>query len=165
MAKSFICKMANGTGVYYEDEKSHTTTHLADAPQLLPLLKEFLSKQVFNEDKIFIEHESGKLIGHTDLVEVTDKDDVLYAKRLNRDNYTKFVKNRTPPTTTYFTFLLYKSEDDNYELASTWVGRRCPTFPDDVNATPESKLFWDRHALVFGNQAIQEGTLTTICPW
>ena len=90
---------------------------MADAPQLLPLLKEFLSKQVFNEDKIFIEHESGKLIGHTDLVEVTDKDDVLYAKRLNRDNYTKFVKNRTPPTTTYFTFLLYKSEDDNYELA------------------------------------------------
>jgi hypothetical protein len=165
MAKSFICKMSNGAEVYYEDKKSHTATHLADTPQLLPLLKEFLSKQDFHEDRIFIEHDAGKIIGHTDLVEVTDKDDLVYAKRLNRNNYTKFVKNRTPPTTMYFTVLLHKDDGGNYELASTWVGRTCPSFPGDVNATSESKPFWDKHALVFGNQAIQEDTLTTICPW
>jgi hypothetical protein len=165
MAKSFICNMANGTEVYYEDEKSHAATHLADTPHLLLLLKEFLSKQDFHEDKIFIEHDTGRVIGHTDLVEVNDKDNVVYAKRLNRDNYTKFVNNRMPPTTTYFTLLLYKDDGSNYELASTWVGRTCPSFPDDVNATSESKPFWYNYALVFGNQAIQEGTLTTICPW
>lgn len=165
MAKFLLCKMANGTEVYYEDEKSHTATHLADTPQLLPLLKVFLSKQEFHEDMIFIEHDTRKVIGHTDLVEVTDTDEIVYAKRLNRDNFTKFAMNRIPPTTTYFTFLLYMDYDGNYELASTWVGRTCPSFPDDFNATPESKPFWDRHALVFGNQAIQEDTLTTTCPW
>jgi hypothetical protein len=165
MAKSFLCKTANGTEVYYEDEKSHTATHLADAPQLLSLLKDFLSKQSFHEDKLFIENDNGRVIGHTDLVEVTDKDDIVYAKRLNRDNYTKFVKNRVPPTTTYFTFLLYKDNAGNYELASTWIGQLCPSFPDDANATSESKPFWDKHALVFGNQAIQKDILTTICPW
>lgn len=165
MAKSFICNMANGAKVYYDDEKSHTATHLSDTPQLLPLVIDFLTKQNFHEDKLFIEHNTEKIIGHTDLVETTEDDDIVYAKRINRDNYTKFVKNRNPRATSYFTVLLVKDGEDNYELASAWIGHTCPSFPDDVNATSDSKPFWDKHALVYRNQAILEGTLTQISPW
>jgi len=100
-----------------------------------------------------------------DHVEIAEDDDIVYAKRINRDNYTKFVKNRNPPATSYFTVLLYKDGEDSYELVSAWVGRTCPSFPDDINATSDSKPFWDKHALVYGTQAIQDDTLTQISPW
>jgi len=61
--------MVNGAEVYYDDEKSHTATHLSDTPQLLSLVKNFLSKQTFHENKLFIEHNAEKIIGHTDLVD------------------------------------------------------------------------------------------------
>lgn len=157
--------MTNGAEVYYEDTTSHAATHLADTPQLLPVLRLYLEQASFTEDRVRTDVDTGNIIGNTDLVETTPADEIIYAKRLNRDNYTKFVKDRAPSSTTFFTVVLHKDPEGNYELASAWVGRMAPNFPDDVSATPESRPFWDRHALVYGNQAIQPGTLTTVCPW
>jgi len=157
--------MTNARIVYYNDTTSHLATHLVDTPQLLPLIKEFLSKQSFYQDTVYIEHDVGNRIGSTDLVEVTEKDEIVYAKRNNRSTYTRFVRNRTAPLTSYFTVALTKDITGGYELTSALVGRLAPPFPDEPNATPESKSFWDKHALVFGTQAIQPGTLIKDPPW
>ena len=165
MAKVLICRTANDKAVYYDDETSHAATHLTDTPQLYKLVQDFLSTQNPVEASIFMDHDAGQIVGNTDLVAVTDTDDIVYAKRLNRDNFTKFVRGLRPVATSYFTIVLYRDGSGDYELASAWIGTTCPTFPDDPKATPESKPFWDKHALVFGNQAIQEDTLTDVCPW
>ena len=157
--------MTNGKAVHYEDKGSHTATHLADTPQLYQLIQDYLSKQSFHEDELQIEHNAGKIVGNTDLVETDENNDIIYAKRLNRDSYTRFVRNKFAPKTQWFTVHIVKNETGDYELVSAWIGRICPPFPDDPRATSESVPFWRSHALVFGNQAIQNETLTTSVPW
>jgi hypothetical protein len=100
-----------------------------------------------------------------DLVETDSKDEIVYAIRQNRDIYTRFVKNREPVPTSYLTVILRKDNENNYILWSTWIGRLVPMSPGNPDSTPESKLFWDKHALVFGRQPIIENTLTDKYPW
>lgn len=165
MAKVLLCYMTNGKAVYYEDETSHVATHLADTPGLYQLIQGFLSKQNFHEHELQVEYDFGKIIGSTDLVETDDADDVVYAKRLNRDTFTRFVRNKDAPPTRYITVHLMQDKEGDYELLSAWMGRISPPFPDDPNAVAESLPYWNTHALVFGHQAIQKDTLTKEVPW
>lgn len=165
MAKIVLGKTASGKTVYYDDKTSHAATHFADAPQLLALVRDFLATQHFASDEVFVDHDAGSIIGNTDLVEVQENDEIIYAKRVNRQGFTKFAKNRQPSPTSYFTVMLRKDAVGDYELVSTWIGRVCPSFPDDETATPQSKPFWDKHALAFGGQSVQEDTITDVCPW
>lgn len=165
MALEQIATLANGSKVYTDSEKSHASTHLKESPQLLGLIQDFLSKQNFHEPEVVVEHDAGKTIGHMDLIETTDKDEIVYAKRVNRDNYTKFAKNRSPVPTSFLTIILHRDEKGDYELYSAWIGRYTPPFPGDKREAPNSKEFWATHALVFGNQAIERETLTKEKPW
>jgi len=104
-------------------------------------------------------------VGLTDLVPTNDSDEIVYAKRLNRDNYTRFVANRTAVPTNFVTIVLRRDAEDSYKLWSAWVGQKTPQFPGDENETPESRPFWRAHALVWGNQEVQLNTDRKDWPW
>ena len=163
--KQSITTMQNGYEVFVDTEASHAATHIKDQPELLQLAKEFLSTQSFEDDEVAVQHDMGRIIGTMDIVETTDADEIVYAKRLNRDNYTRFVKHRSPVPTSLISVVLRKRSKDTYELWSVWIGPKVPTFPGDDRVMPNSKEFWAKHALAWGEQAVQEGTETTICPW
>lgn len=107
-----------------------------------------------------------RVIGLTDGVEIDETDELIYAKRKNRDTYTVFTKSRQPQPSRFVSVVLKRQVERTFELLSTWVGKYdSPPFPGDKNATPESIPYWSTHALVWGNQEVQSGTETTICPW
>jgi hypothetical protein len=132
---------------------------------LLGYAKDFLKGQSFQEPEVVVQHNLVHVVGMFDVVETTGADTVLYAKRLNREAYTRFVKNRLPIPTRSVTMVLRKRDDGSYELWSIWIGPWVPPFPGDDVQSPGSKIYWSHHALVWGNQAIQEGTETSEQPW
>lgn len=167
MFKIKLCETKNGIEVYYDPINSHVATHFQDTPKLKTLVKKLLSTHSFKEKEIYQEYKISKIVVFSDLVTTDDSDEIIYAKRLNREGYTRFVKNRKPEPTSssYITIWLKQDNEGKYELASAWIGRTCPAFPDDEYATSKSKPFWVKHALIWGHQAIQKGTETTKNPW
>lgn len=165
MQRKFLEKAKNGCDVYVDMEHSHAATHLSDKPELLDLAKEMVSEVAPERDYERYEKDFGRPIGTSDLVTTTDVDEIVYAKRLNRDIYTCFVKNRTPEPTSFLVVHLEKVGEKEYELATVYAGREVPPFPGDPFETKESKSFWAQHALVWGRQAIVPGTETAECPW
>ena len=163
MSKTFVVALANGTKVYVDTKHSHAATHLKKHPELLSIAKRILRTKNFDKSEVAFEEDVGQIIGMMDIVKTTERDKTVYAKRINRDSYTRFVKNRKPTPTPYVTMVLRK-EKQIYDLWSVWIGRKVPPFPGDDRETPESRDFWMKHALVWG-QEVQPGTETTVCPW
>lgn len=165
MEKRIIGKTKNGKVVYVDTQGSHAATHIADTPNLLELVQEFVADFVPDGDEICVDKDMGRSIGLSDLVETDETDKILYAKRLNRDNYTRFVQNRKAESTNFVTVVLRKDHAGGYELWSAWIGPAVPQFPGDEFEKPESRPFWQNHALVWGNQAVQPGTEREDWPW
>lgn len=160
----FLAKTKNGYDVYVDTVRSHAATHLDDIDNLENLVVEFLEATEISGDDVALERDMGRVIGTMDLVETDDTDEIIYAKRMNRATYTRFVKDRKPSPTRYLTVILRK-RGDGYELWSAWTGRLVPSFPGDERETPESREFWSHHALIWGNQAVDQSTITTTQPW
>jgi len=154
----------NSVKVYYDMISSHAATHFADTPQLKGLVIQLLQNTNLTKDKEHFEYDFKKLVGKSDLIATKPGDEIIYAKRLNRDNYTRFIMNTEPADSSVITVVLYK-HDDYYELCSTWVGLIVPSFPTAPTATADSVPFWKEHALVWGTQEIQPGTETKVWPW
>lgn len=158
-----IGTLGNGAEVFVDPTHSHAATHLRENPELPKLIREALPlitspKEGNNEVDL------GRTVGNSTLVETSGKDDIFYARRPNRDRYTRFVKNRdTVPVSTLVVRLVKKS-DNEYELFTAYVGKDVPEFPAS-EADSEEVTFWDNHALVFDNQEIVSGTITSACPW
>lgn len=167
MTKEFVTKTKNNVAVYVDMEGSHASTHLTDSPQLLALVKEALrdAEPVGGGEFVRVEKDMGRIVGMTDLVEVNEGDEVVYAKRPKRVIYTKFVKNRAPVPSSFITIWLRRDSEKEFELFSCYIGRPVPAFPGDEYEEPASRPFWEKHALVWGTQAIIEGTETQNCPW
>lgn len=111
-------------------------------------------------------HDFGREVGVSDLVEIDEGDEIIYAKRNNREEYTVFNKSKLGEPSSFVTVALEAKEDGTYELASTWVGASdSPSFPGTELEQPNSKDYWSKHALVWGRQEIQPGTETTARPW
>lgn len=165
MSKQVLTNLANGKQVYFDDSDSHTATHFSDTPQLKELLVEYLATQNFTDTEVIHEHDVGRIIGNTDMVATDDNDEIVYAKRKNRETYVSFVKNKRPEPTSYFTFVCYLDNEGGYELASAWIGRNCPVNPGEAKESSESIPFWTSHALAWGTQEVQPETVTRICPW
>lgn len=155
----------NGYTVCVDLETSHASTHLADTPELLTLVQEALPSIVVDGEYTQYEHDFGRVIGESDLVETEDDDDVVYARRFQRDIYTRFVKNKKAQPSSRITIWLKTTDTDKCELVTAYVGRPVPPFPGDEFETKESKPFWSKHALAWGRQEIVLGTETKECPW
>ena len=162
----YLCHTQNNNRVLYDPLHSHTATHFNDAPDLKNLVIQILSSRDIDGDYLGFDVDMGKPIGHMDVVDVTADDEIIYAKRKNRDEYVPFVKNRQPKPCSYVSLALKQIDADNYELQSAWIGEfESPPFPGEKSATAESIPFWNRHAFVWGSQGIQENTLTIQRPW
>lgn len=155
----------NGYNVFMDPKHSHAATHLADTPGLRDVAEEVIPALAPSEDNQVITIDMERTIGLTDLVETTDADEIIYAKRLNRDNFTRFVKGRSPSPSSLVTMVLRKFDDGSYELWSVWIGPNAPSFPGGGHETKESYTFWENHALVWGTQEVQPGSETTTRPW
>lgn len=118
----------------------------------------------------------GFQVGFAHCVPVKALDRVFYGKRfLNREKqkvrtgFSKFTYENPVPTSQICVVLLKAKEYDSptYILISSWYGPLAPPEPWDPKATPESKVFWDKHALTYkGNEwSLVPGTKTKNCPW
>lgn len=160
-----LCYSRNHVGIVFDSEHSHVATHFEDTPALKSAVVKAIQETDVEGNRMFFEYDLGRVIGTTDLVETTEHDKIVYAKRKNRDTYTRFTKSQQPRDCSTVTIRLDRQDDNTYILWSAWIGYIGPSFPDDKEASPDSRAYWDKHALVWGRQEIQEDTETSVCPW
>jgi len=161
-----IGKSSNDKIVWYDSVNSHAATHIADTPQLKHLAAEVINKIELIDDHNQLHRDLGRIVGKCDLIKNQPGDEIVYAKRINRDEYTVFNKSRLPESSNDVTVAVEKQDDDTYKLVSTWVGPSdSPSFPGTAQETSASRIFWNEHSLAWGTQDIQPGTETVICPW
>lgn len=162
--RELVGRSRNGEYVYIDPQATKVELHLAEAPQLRKLIVETVEQADLTDDNVAIEKDLGRIIGETTLVETDEADEIVYAKRLQRDKYTRFVMNKAAQPTQFVTVILHKA-DDGYRLWSAWCGQLVPTSPGADDEMPKSRGFWRNHALIFDEAIIQPGTMTTMCPW
>ncbi|WP_456276428.1 hypothetical protein [Bacillus sp. AK128] len=121
-------------------------------------------------EKVFIT--SPEPIGITSLVDTDENSEIVYAKRKERNLYTRFVKHRQGSITNSFVVILNKSrhKENEYFLVTMFPGKGAYREPEDPNISTkeelnESLLFWSSHALVFDESTIDRTTVTPICPY
>ncbi|MEX1995319.1 MAG: hypothetical protein WD887_00880 [Candidatus Saccharimonadales bacterium] len=165
MYKYMIMRSKVGYEVYVNLITSSAGQYLSRQPYIINLIKEVLGDKKLTGAEVAIEHDMGRVIGNTDIVETTEKDTIFYAQPNKKNIFSRFAKNRFPSPSQKLTILLSKDEDGNYELRDTWIGPCSPPFPGDENATAKSKSYWQKHALVQDARAVQSKTITKICPY
>lgn len=156
----------NGIEVTFDSQYSHAATHIADTPELIGLIKELLESSDLQGESVRFAKDMGRIIGESDLVETDSSDDIVYAKRKNRDVFTSFTKSRKPVDSRLLSVSFERLEDGTYDLDSAWIGPiDSPAFPGEPDADETSIPFWTSHALVWGRQEVQADTVTKTCPW
>jgi hypothetical protein len=165
MYRYVIVESEKGYVVYVNLIASSAGTYLSRQPYVIGLIKEVLEPMVINGTKLTIEHDMGRVIGNTDIVETSSKDTVYYAQPHKKAVYSRYVKNRQPLPSSVLSIILHKDEEGNFELLDTWIGPYSPPFPGDDLATSKSKLFWENHALIQDSQVVQTKTITKVCPY
>jgi hypothetical protein len=134
-------------------------------PHLLTLLAEALPGITIRDEKHIIEYDMGRPIGYNFIAKTTPDQTVFYAKLINDNLYTRFVKHAKPLVSSYLTMQLQRDSQDSYLLQDVWIGRAMPSRPGSPNESPLSKSYWAEHALIFDSQPIQARTLTKDCPY
>ena len=165
--KELLGHTAGNFPVHLNEKSSHAQTHLIQHPLLLDAVKKAIPTIEGDDDIIRIQVNAGEIIGTTDLVETSPDDEIVYAKRVARDIYSRFVKNKQPIPTSTITIDIRKetSSAPSYYLYTTFIGGVTPSFPGGEFLPQQSVEFWSTHALVWGTQEIIAGTETTVCPW
>ena len=163
--QEFFAQSKNGIVVTYDPVHSHASTHFRDTPQICPLVKQIIEHTDISGDMMEFDVDTGKLLGTSDLVTTDESDDIVYAIRKNRDRHMRFTTSQQAQPSSMIAISLTRLNDKTYNLFSAWLGPMAPPTPNNPLANSKSKPFWSKHALVWGNQEIQPGTETTICPW
>lgn len=163
-----LCMSANHKLIMFDPIHSHTATHFNDSPGLRDIVINIISKEKLTEPVIAKDIDMGKNIGDSDVVEIDESDDLIYAMRKNRENqgYIPLTKSRTSQPSRLVSIYLVRKNKSTYELLSTWIGKYdSPPFPQMDNASDESIPYWNKHAFVWGNQETIPGTEIFNCPW
>jgi len=160
-----IGQTSNGIAVYVDLIHSKAAAHIAQHPPLLGLIKETLSQTIAHDENLNIEHDMGRMIGYNFVVKTAERDQILYAKLVRDDVYTRFVKNGKPRPSQYLTIVLHYDENGEYELLDTWIGHTHPPKPGSNNETDESRTFWANHAHILDKQSLQSHSATKECPY
>lgn len=114
------------------------------------------------EETVNFENVSGEAY----CVETDGNDEIVYAKRPNRDGYSRFVLNKNGQITNRLTIVLKKAvEKNSYVLITAYWGEVAEPEPWDKRATPKSRKFWEKHALVWGSVEAIKKTRRKSCPW
>jgi hypothetical protein len=163
-----LCKSTNGKQIIFDPINSHTATHFHDAPNLRLIVTNLIMKLNLDEPLVAKAVDTGKIIGKSDVVEIDESDEVIYAMRKNREDqgYVPFTKSREATPSSLISIYLVKKDDSTYELSSAWIGEfEMPPFPGMQNANPDSIPYWSKRAFVWGSQEIIEGSVLHDCPW
>lgn len=153
----FLATSSNGAEVFTDLANTNVRLHLIEYPNLLELVKIVVQNSVLEGDNVGLEYDMGIVVGQTSCVETTDTDEIVYAKRLQRDSYSRFVKGRDLEDTSFVAAVFFK-KGSGYLLWSAWCGRLVPTSPDSEGRMRTSEGFWDNHALVYDPEIIQKDT-------
>ena len=117
------------------------------------------------------------VIGKTTCVSSNPSDEIVYAKKVGRLGYSRFVKNRGPEATTKASVILKATSDgySDYVIIAAFLGTIAPPEPWDEKAfskegSPETSKaeaveFLSSHALIWGTESTISGTETDQCPW
>lgn len=165
MAREIFARSKNGVKVTYDPVYSHASTHFADTPQIIPYVRKVIENTDISGDVMEFEVDTGRVIGNSDLVETREDDDIVYAIRKNRDRHSRFTKSRSSQPSSKIAISLKRLDKDSYDLFSAWLGPLTPPMPNSPFANSDSRPFWSKHALAWGNQEIILGTETKISPW
>ena len=161
--KEFLCKSANGVEVFTDLANTNIALHILENPDLVSLVKEAVGQSELEGEKVALETDLGRMVGETSMVEISEYDEIVYAKRLGRDKYSKFVKNRELIPTSKVVVILFK-KDYGYLVWSAWCGELLPLESDGKGGSRTSREFDKAHALVYDPKIIQLGTETTQDP-
>ncbi|CAN5674778.1 hypothetical protein BH23PAT1_BH23PAT1_4380 [soil metagenome] len=167
-SKEYLCVSANGNHVFFDPAMSHAATHFDDTPQLRGLVVGILEQQQLEGSEMSLDIDTGKPVGTSDVVEVDETDVIVYAMRKNRveQGRVPFTKTRAAQPSSRVSIHLLKQDDSEYDLTSAWIGSfDSPPFPEDPQATAESKPYWSKHAFMWGSQEVISGTELSCCPW
>mgnify|MGYP001581097208 FL=1 len=165
MYRFVIAKVAGNREIYVDLITSSAGKYLSRQPYVLNLIREVLGSLKLTDNQITIEHDMGRVIGNTDIVETTDKDTIFYAQPHKMNVFSRFAKNRYPTPSRTLTIILSKDDKGHYEVLNTWIGPYIPPFPGDEKATAKSKAYWQTHALVQDAQLVQAKSITRECPY
>jgi len=132
--------------------------------------KEF---QKIDEDFTQIEFNFGQAVGFKMLVDTTEQDGIIYAKRIGRDTYTRFVKTKEYYyKTSNVVFILSRNKNckDEFYMITMFPGNRSEKEPTDKNIKNKEELekslkFWKDKALIFDKSIVQQNTIIYECPY
>ncbi len=167
MESELLGTTKNNLRVFLDVQSSHAHTHLAHNSKLLEAVKKAIPTITGEEEIIRVQIDTGEIVGTTDLIETVPEDEVVYAKRVARSVYSRFVKNKQPAPTSFIVIDIRPDRNSpaDYFLYTAYIGPLTPSFPGG-NYLPEQSIeFWSNHALVWGTQDIVPGSETTNCPW
>lgn len=121
-------------------------------------------------DILSVEFETN--IGYNSLVKTDESSNIVYAKRIGRDIYTRFVTNINPEKTCKCALFLIQSRTSagEYFFVTMFPGQSSFKEPEDKNIKSHKELqdcfqFWSNHALVFNKEIIDLATFTRQCPY
>ena len=163
--KHSIGQTRNGMAVYVNLIQSQAAKHIAQQPRLLSLVAEALPQTTLRGAEVNIEHDMGRAIGYSFVVETAGTDGVFYAQLARNDTYIRFVKSGKPSSTQYLSMILHKDKSGTYELHDVWLGHLNPPHPGAADETAASKPYWAKHALILGSESLQLRTITKVCPY
>ena len=156
----FLGTLRNGEKVF-----DRPRSLLEDSPELRELLSTALwMVDPEGEEFIATEVHFDQPIGKSECVETTPEDKIVYAKRIGKQGYSRFVVGREPEETQSVSLIL-KKIPEGYILISAYIGAKAPLEPWAAGADETSREFWKTHALRWGSQPIMFGTDTEECPW
>ncbi|MGL5675915.1 MAG: hypothetical protein ACRDDX_05860 [Cellulosilyticaceae bacterium] len=111
-------------------------------------------------------------IGYSMLLETTDEDEIVYAKRLERELYTRFVKDKEPGPSYQVMCILRKSEEVEgaYDLITMYPGGKSEKEPEDIHIQDKEEMirslqFWKERALIYNPANIESGSEKDYCPY
>lgn len=150
---------ANNKTVLLDYENTNIEYHLLETPDLTELVQEALPHLVLGDgDQVVLEWDMGRIVGTTNLVETTDADEIVYAKRIGRNAYSRFAKNRQPIDCSSIVIVLRKDNEDYY----LWTAMCAKLQPKEA-WRPDS-LYSKTHAMAYDETLIQLDTLTESKP-
>lgn len=150
---------ADGEFVFLDWLNTNVEYHLLETPNLVDLVREVLPTiKLTGETQVVVERDLGRIVGTTNLVETTDEDEIVYAKRIGRSAYSRFAKNREPIPCRFVVVVLRKG-DSGYYL---WTAMCAKLLPKE--AWIEDSPFNRTHAMAFDESLIQMDTLAKSRP-
>lgn len=163
--KHVIAVSANGKEVYTYLIRTEVAAQISRHPHLVTLIKEVVSSLRLTGPQVSLEHNMGRTIGYSEMIETRPGDTVFYARQNKTGLYMRFVKNRKADPTSILSIVLEQDDGGNYELMNAWIGKMVPDVPGSEKATDKSESYWADHAIIYNGQPILLSTQTKDCPY